>query len=61
MIYLNDDFNEGETIFDFGDTIKLKKGRLFMFFLLSSGGKLQKRRRFAEIFLNLFTLCLMKE
>ena len=55
MIYLNDNFNEGETIFPvFGDTIKPKKGRLFMFPPLwpyLHAGKLPKRPGFAKYFL----------
>tara|TARA_B100002019_G_scaffold168535_1_gene145745 strand:+ start:67 stop:672 length:606 start_codon:yes stop_codon:yes gene_type:complete len=58
MIYLNDNFSEGETIFPvFGDTIKPKKGRLFMFPPLwpyLHAGKLPKGPGFAKYFLGTY-------
>lgn len=58
MIYLNDNFSEGETIFPvFGDTIKPKKGKLFMFPPLwpyLHAGKLPKGPGFAKYFLGTY-------
>ena len=58
MVYLNDDFKEGETIFPvFGDTIQPKKGKLFMFPPLwpyLHAGKLPKGPGFAKYFLGTY-------